>query len=133
MNAPTWQIPPNCTRNVPNYCQISDIEVFFSPKYWNITQQCTAVTFAHADGAALPVLLIAIAAVLVTGEGRTLDTATHLTAVLVSPAGTTMHAMKHAGIKHLPEENAKAHVLRCGLTIMCTCFLLSTLAALNEG
>jgi hypothetical protein len=44
-------------------------------------------TFAHANGAALPVLPVAIAAVLVTGEGGTLDTATHLTAVLIPPVG----------------------------------------------
>ena len=42
-------------------------------------------TFAHADGAALPVLPVALAAVLVTGEGRTLYAATHLAAVLVPP------------------------------------------------
>lgn len=48
------------------------------------------VTFTHADGAALPVLSIAVAAVLVAGEGGTLDAATHLTAVLVPPEGTTI-------------------------------------------
>lgn len=69
-----------------------------SQKSWNIVQHCAALTFTHADGAALPVLLIAVAAVLVTGEGRTLDTATHLTAVLVSPAGTTTHTVKQAGV-----------------------------------
>lgn len=44
------------------------------------------LTFTHADGAALPVLAIAITAVFVTSEGWTLDTATHLAAVLVPPA-----------------------------------------------
>lgn len=50
---------------------------------------CTILifTFAHADGAALPVLSVAITAVFVTGEGGTLDTAAHLTAMLVPPAG----------------------------------------------
>lgn len=47
----------------------------------------SSFTFTHADGAALPVLSIAVAAVFVTGEGRTLDAATHLAAVLVPPAG----------------------------------------------
>lgn len=44
-------------------------------------------TFAHADGAALLVLAVAVAAVLVAGEGRTLDAATHLTAMFVPPEG----------------------------------------------
>lgn len=61
----------------------------------------SSVTFTHADGAALPVLPIAIAAVLVTGEGRTLDTAAHLTAMLVPPAGQqTIHPMNHTQIQH---------------------------------
>lgn len=47
----------------------------------------TLLTFAHADGAALPVLSVAVAAVLVAGEGGTFDAAAHLTAVLVPPAG----------------------------------------------
>lgn len=50
-------------------------------------------TFTHADGAALPVLSIAVTAVLVTGEGGTLDAAAHLTAVLVPPT-------ESAPIKH---------------------------------
>lgn len=49
----------------------------------------TPLTFAHADGAALPVLSVAVAAVLVAGEGGTLDAAAHLTAVLVPPARAT--------------------------------------------
>lgn len=44
-------------------------------------------TFAHADGAALLVLPVAVAAVLVAGEGRTLDAATHLAAMFVPPEG----------------------------------------------
>lgn len=52
-----------------------------------------SVTFAHADGAALPVLLVAIDAVLVAGEGRTLDAAAHLAAVLVPAAGATNTAV----------------------------------------
>lgn len=43
-------------------------------------------TFTHADGAALPVLSVAVTAVFVAGEGGTLDTATHLAAMLVPPA-----------------------------------------------
>lgn len=53
----------------------------------------TSFTFTHADGAALPVLSIAVTAVLIAGEGGTLDAAAHLTAVLVSPA-------ESAQIKH---------------------------------
>lgn len=49
----------------------------------------TPLTFAHADGAALPVLPVAVAAVLVAGEGGTFDAAAHLTAVLVPPARAT--------------------------------------------
>lgn len=45
------------------------------------------VTFTHADGAALLVLAVAVAAVLVAGEGRTLDAATHLAAMFVPPEG----------------------------------------------
>lgn len=45
------------------------------------------LTFTHADGAALLVLAVAVAAVLVAGEGRTLDAATHLTAMFVPPEG----------------------------------------------
>lgn len=52
----------------------------------------SSFTFTHADGAALPVLSIAVAAVLVTGEGRTLDTATHLAAMLVPPVGQQTRA-----------------------------------------
>ena len=47
--------------------------------------QTSSRTFAHADGAALPVLAVALTAVLVAGEGGTLDAATHLAAVLVPP------------------------------------------------
>lgn len=45
------------------------------------------LTFTHADGAALLVLAVAVAAVLVAGEGRTLDAATHLAAMFVPPEG----------------------------------------------
>lgn len=44
-------------------------------------------TFTHADGASFPVLSVAVTAVFVAGEGGTLDTAAHLTAMLVPPAG----------------------------------------------
>lgn len=47
----------------------------------------SGVTFAYADGAALLVLAVAVAAVLVAGERRTLDTAAHLAAVFVPPEG----------------------------------------------
>lgn len=46
-----------------------------------------SVTFTHADGAALLVLAVAVAAVLVAGERRTLDAAAHLAAVFVPPEG----------------------------------------------
>lgn len=42
-------------------------------------------TFAQTHIAALSVLLVAFTAVFVTGEGRTLHTATHLTSMLVPP------------------------------------------------
>lgn len=44
-------------------------------------------TFTHADGAALLVLAVAVAAVLVAGEGGALDAATHLAAMFVPPEG----------------------------------------------
>lgn len=49
------------------------------------------VTFAHADGAALPVLSVALAAVLVAGEGGALDASAHLAAVFVPPAERQTH------------------------------------------
>lgn len=82
---------------IPNYCQIIDIEGFLSHKLYY-----SAVTFAHADGAALLVLTIAIDAVLVTGEGRTLYTATHLAAMLVSPEGNKT-AMRICRMKRRPQ------------------------------
>lgn len=51
-------------------------------------------TFAHAEGAALLALLVAIAAALVTGEGRTFHAAAHLAAVLVPPAGHTRTSVR---------------------------------------
>lgn len=43
MNAPTWQSSCKSTTNHPqNYCQIIDIEVSFSQKYWNVDQHCAA-------------------------------------------------------------------------------------------
>lgn len=68
------------------YCHIIAIAV----PSCALQQGQSSVTFTHADGAALPVLPIAVAAVLVAGEGGTLDAATHLTAVLVPPEGTTI-------------------------------------------
>lgn len=59
----------------------------------------TPLTFAHADGAALPVLSVAVAAVLVAGEGGTFDAAAHLTAVLVPPAGRPTHALCQGGVR----------------------------------
>lgn len=74
-----------------------------------IVPQCvpvvwTPLTFAHADGAALPVLSVAVAAVLVAGEGGTFDAAAHLTAVLVPPAGRPTHALCHGGVRKYSTE-----------------------------
>lgn len=64
----------------------------------------TSLTFAHADGTALPVLSVAVAAVLVAGEGGALDAAAHLTAVLVPPAGRPAHALCHIGVRKYSTE-----------------------------
>lgn len=58
--------------------------------------------FTHADGAALPVLSVAIDAVLVTGEGRTLDAATHLAAMLVPDisVGAGLSAAQRSALWH---------------------------------
>lgn len=64
-----------------------------------LTWTCVSPTFTHADGAALPVLPVAVAAVLVAGERRALDTATHLAAVLVPPAeGNKQYSPSHTHI-----------------------------------
>lgn len=51
----------------------------------DILRAFSGVTFTHADGAALLVLAVAVAAVLVAGERGTLDAAAHLAAVFVPP------------------------------------------------
>lgn len=91
-----------CRTIVSQKCQQSSLK---PSKYWYSVGNIrishieylfeSSVTFTHADGAALPVLSIAVAAVLVAGEGRTLDAATHLTAVLVPPAGQQRTHIHH--------------------------------------
>lgn len=59
-----------------------------------------SVTFARADGAALPVLSVAVAAVFVAGEGGALDTAAHLTAVFVPPAAHRRRTTARRGLNN---------------------------------